>query len=71
MKERNRKEPTPMKMMRNIDIISDDVHAIILLSFMASLSPQDAAFAFFGNYSLNSTYTKKTWRLCTVARPTS
>ena len=47
MKERNRKEPTPMKMMRNIDIISDDVHAIILLSFMASLSPRDTAFALF------------------------
>lgn len=39
--------------------------------FMVSLSPQDVPFAFFfGNYSLNCTYTKKTWRPCTVARPT-
>ena len=43
---------------------------LFFLSFMASLSPQDEAFALFGNYSLNSTYTKKTWRLCTVARST-
>ena len=49
MKERNRKEPTPMKMMRNIDVISDDVHAIILLSFMLLRLPEIQPLLFFGN----------------------
>ena len=36
-----------------------------------SVSPRYSLCSFSVTASLNCTYTKKTWRLCTVARPTS